>query len=107
MSTSEPFTDSSLECTLLRRSRRSKFLTAMMAGPTAIIKDWPAQRKVQYGGVPILVGGFVACRVVVRSHLHIAFFFDRLCNAKTDTNERMCRTSFESLAFLSRKIRTT
>ena len=72
MSTSEPFTDPSLECTLLGRSRRSKYFTAMMAGPTAIIKDWPAQLKVQYGGVPILVGGFVACRVVVRSHLHYA-----------------------------------
>ena len=34
-------------------------------------------------------------------------FFDRQRNAKTDTDERMCRTSLKSLAFLFRKIRTT
>ena len=34
-------------------------------------------------------------------------FFDRPRNAKTDTNEWMCRTSFKSLAFLFRKIITT
>ena len=44
--------DSSSKWTLLRRSRRSKFLTIMTTGPITIIRDWPVQRSVQYNNIP-------------------------------------------------------